>query len=41
MFLYYLVNIWKKKKKLIKETPIPPCRAGPHARVHLENFHLN
>ena len=24
---------------LFKENSIPPCRAGPPARVHLTNFH--
>ena len=30
----------KNKTKLIKENSIPPCWAGPLARVHMENFHL-
>ena len=30
----------KNKTKLIKENCIPSCRAGPLARVHMENFHL-
>ena len=28
------------KAKLIKENSILPCRAGPLAHVHMENFHL-
>ena len=36
MFLYYLINF----QKLIKESSISPCRAGPLVRVHTENFHL-
>ena len=31
MFLYYLINIWKKQ--LIKGNSIPPCQAGPLACV--------
>ena len=37
MFLYYLTS---EKKKLIEENSSPTCRAGPLARVHMENFHL-
>ena len=33
-------NVLKNKTKLIIENSIPPCRAGPLARVHMENFHL-
>ena len=37
----YLINIWKKKKKLIKENSILPCQAVTLARVQMENnFHL-
>ena len=38
MFLYYLIKIWNKEQ--IKEHAIPPCRAGPLVRVHMENFRL-
>ena len=40
MFLYYLIKNLKSKTKLIKKNAIPPCRADPLVRVHMENFHL-
>ena len=40
MFLYNLINIRKKKQlKKLKKTTVPSCRAGPLARVYMENFH--
>ena len=39
MFLYYLINIWKIKK-LVNKNSIPPYRADPLARILLESFHL-
>ena len=40
MFLYHFIKTSARKPKLIKENSIPPCRAGPLAPVHMENFHL-
>ena len=40
MFLYHFIKTSERKPKLIKENSIPPCRAGPLAPVHMENFHL-
>ena len=37
MFLYYLINIWKKT---IKENYIPLSFYGSIAHVYMENFHL-
>ena len=36
----YIIWHLKSKTKLIKENTIPPCWAGPLARVHMKNFHL-
>ena len=35
----YIISL-TSSKKLIKENSIPPWRAGPLARVHMENIHL-